>query len=687
VAVRRRTAGPVPWLVALLFLVVPLAPVSAQVLSIGLSVSPSFPVLVTVGQTDQPASMTITNATSTGAGPITLTEIALNPACGSLSLDCLPPDPGVFALSATGAGTSGACAGRIFVITAPDANGRSLFVPTGGALALAQPGQVNSTCTIAFTFSVLKAPTVDAQPAAGLQTAHVARVTGTAQFGDGFTGTGTARGLQTSNVSRATPTLAAQASPPVASGGTVSDAVTLSGPVAITGSVTFTLYGPSDPACQGPALSTSTKPVVSNAATSDPVVASQVGTYRFVASYSGDANNAPVTTACVDPAQAVVVAQDGGRYRPLTPVRILDTRTGTGGITVPVGPGATIDLQVTGQGGVPVSGVSAVAVNITVTQPTGDGYLTAYPTGTPRPVVSNLNFTPGDTVPNLAVLRLGTGGRVSLFNSTGSSHVIVDVTGWYSDAGAGNEGRYQSLVPSRVLDTRLGIGGGARLGPGASLDVQITGRGGVPDSGVSAAVLNVTATDPSGTSFLTVHPTGEARPLASNLNFDAGETVANRVMGKLGTGGRVTIFNGSGSVEVIVDVGGWYTDASIAGITGSYTSLAPVRIVDTRLGVGGLTGPVGGGTTFAMQVAGGGGVPASGVRAVVLNVTAVQPAGSGYLTLYPTGVAQPNASDMNFGPGQTRANLVVVRVGADGKVNVFSSVATHFLFDVAGWYT
>jgi hypothetical protein len=684
-AMRRRAVTAVLW-AALLLLAGPLAPVSAQAVSVGLSVSPQFPVLVTVGQANQPASLTITNSTSVGVGPVTLTEITLNPACGSLSLDCVPPDPGVFALSPTATGTAGACAGRTFVVTSPDAAGRSTFVPVGGAVVLAQPGLANSACAMAFTFSVLKAPTADAQPDPGLQTAHVATVTGTGQAGD-FTGFGIARGLQTSNVNRATPTLAAQASPPVAPGGTVTDSATLAGPVAVTGTVTFTLYGPDDPACQGPAVAASTKPVVANAATSDPLVVSQPGTHRFVASYSGDANNLPVSTNCADPAQSVVVVQEGGRYRPLTPARILDTRTGIGGISVALGPATTIDLQVTGQGGVPAAGVSAVAMNVTVTQPTGDGYLTVYPTGTARPVVSNVNFTPADTVPNLVVVRVGAGGRVSIFNATGSSHLVVDVTGWYSDTGAGNDGRYQALVPARVLDTRLGIGGGARLGPGTSLDVQITGWGGVPAAGVAAAVLNVTATDPTATSFLTLHPTGEARPLASNLNFDAGETVANRVMAKLGTGGRVTIYNGSGSVDVIVDVGGWYTDASVAGLTGGYTPLDPVRIVDTRLGLGGVTGPVGGGTTFPMQVAGRGGVPASGVSAVVLNVTAVGPAAGGWLTLYPTGAPQPNASDLNFGPGQTRANLVVVRVGADGRVNVFASAATHFIFDVAGWYT
>ena len=660
---------------------------SAQAVSIQLSITPQFPILVTVGQTNVPASLTITNEASVGVGPVTLTEITLNPACGSLSLDCPLPDPGVFAISSTAVGTGGACAGRTFTVTAPDANGRVLFVPVGGPVVLATPGQATSTCVIAFTFNVLKAPTIDAQPAAGLQTAHVATVTGTGQAGGGLTGVGTARALQTSNVNKALPVLRTQASGPVPVGGTVTDTATITGPVPITGTITFALFGPNNASCSGPPVFSSTKAVAGNTVTSDPFTATQPGTYRFVATYSGDANNLSVTGNCADPNEAVVVGQDGGRYHSLTPARILDTRTGVGGINVPLGPGTTVDLQVTGRGGVPATGVSAVAMNVIVTQPTGDGYLTAYPTGTARPTVSNLNFPPGDTVPNLVVVKVGANGQVSLFNAVGSSHVIVDVAGWYTQAGDGNAGRYQALNPSRLLDTRLGIGGGARLGPGQSLEVQVAGAGGVPPSGAQAAVLNVTATNTTATSFLTVYPSGEARPLASNLNVDAGETVANRVFAKLGANGRVTVFNSAGGTDVIVDVGGWYTDATVPGATGTFTALDPARIVDTRLGVGGIAGPVGGGTTTDVQVTGRGGVPGSDVSAVVLNVTVVSPSAEGYLTLFPSGTARPNASDLNFAPGQTRANLVVVRVGANGRVSLFTPAATHFIVDVAGWHS
>ena len=127
-------------------------------------------------------------------------------------------------------------------------------------------------------------------------------------------------------------------------------------------------------------------------------------------------------------------AGTGARYNPLTPSRILDTRFGTGAPVATVGPDATLDLQVTGRGGVPSSGVSAVVLNVTAVEPSTTGYLTAFPAGEPRPLASNLNFAPGQTVPNLVVVKLGAGGKVSLYNPVGTVHVIADVAGWY-DAG------------------------------------------------------------------------------------------------------------------------------------------------------------------------------------------------------------------------------------------------------------
>jgi hypothetical protein len=375
-----------------------------------------------------------------------------------------------------------------------------------------------------------------------------------------------------------------------------------------------------------------------------------------------------------------------GRYHALSPARILDTRDGTGGVVGPVGPGAAVSVPVAGRGGVPASGVSAVVMNVTVTQPTAAGFLTLFPNGTSLPLASNVGFTPGQNVPNLVVVKLGTDGRVGTYNSAGNTQVIFDVAGWFStDAGA-VAGRYRPLVPARILDTRTGTGGGVRLGPGASLDLQVAGAGGVPAAGVDAAVLNVVATRTTATSFVTVYPTGAPPPGVSNLNFDAGDTVANRVMVKLGTGGKVTIYNLAGGTDIVVDVGGWYTSSTPPATLGTFVALQPARILDTRDGTGGVSGIRPAATAVEVQITGRGGVPAAGVAAVVLNVTATQPAGIGFLTVFPAGGTLPLASDLNFDAGETRPNLTVVRVGAGGKVILYVSTPTHVVFDVEGWF-
>ena len=367
----------------------------------------------------------------------------------------------------------------------------------------------------------------------------------------------------------------------------------------------------------------------------------------------------------------------GGTFHPVAPQRILDTRAGLGAPAAQLGPGGTIGLQVTGSGGVPASGVSAVVLNVTVTEPSAGSFLTASPAGQPRPLVSNLNYVAGQTVPNLVVVKVGAGGKVDLYNSSGTTHVIADVAGWYGPDGGTPGGRYNPVTPARILDTRPA----SKLGPGATLGVQVAGQGGVPASGVSAVVLNVTATEPTATSFLTAWPQGEARPVASNLNYVAGQTVPNLVVVKVGAGGKVDLFNFAGATHVVADVAGWYgfDDASSGAL---FTPVTPSRILDSR-----STAKVGPGGTIAMQVTGRGGVPASGVAAVVLNVTVTEPTAGGHLTAWPAGDTRPLASNLNYGPGQTVPNLVVVKVGAGGVVNLFNSAgSTHVIADVAGWY-
>jgi hypothetical protein len=260
----------------------------------------------------------------------------------------------------------------------------------------------------------------------------------------------------------------------------------------------------------------------------------------------------------------------GSTYIPLSPARVLDTRVGTGGFSTPVGPAGIIELKVTDAGGVPAAGGTAVALNVTATNVSGaESFLTVWPTGTTRPLASNLNFIAGQTVPNLVIARVGDGGKVSIYNNVGNVDVVADTQGYFAapvtPPAVPPGSQYFPSNPARILDTRDGTGvpGNAmgQLGTRGTLDLQVHGAGGVP-ANATAVVLNVTAADsPGPDSFLTVYPTGQTLPLASNLNFVAGQTVANLVIARIGAGGKVTIYNNLGSTVVVADVQGWFTAA------------------------------------------------------------------------------------------------------------------------------
>ena len=416
-----------------------------------------------------------------------------------------------------------------------------------------------------------------------------------------------------------------------------------------------------------------------------------LGPYQFVATAWAVAPNGYAYIAEEFLGASATVVPAG--YRPLAPARILDTRTGTGGVPIaPIGPNSTLTVQVVGRGGVPASAVGAVVLNVTATNTSAPSYLTVYPAEDPRPTASNLNWTAGQTTPNLVQVAVRESGQVTIYNAGGSTNVIFDVAGYVPlvTGAPGSDGLYNPLVPARLLDTRNGTGAVAGpLAGGSTLALQVTGRGGVPSTGVAAVVLNVTVTSPTTIGYLTVFPAGTAVPLASNLNFVAGQTVPNRVIVKLGAGGQVAFFNSGGSVDVIADVSGWFTDASVPAATGSvFTGVTPVRILDTRSGIGGFSSPVGPAGTIALAVAGSGGVPLmTSTTAVVLNVTVTNPTAGGYLTLFPDGAAQPTTSDLNFTAGQTIPNLVVVRVGPNGKLDIFNAAgSTDVIADVVGWY-
>jgi hypothetical protein len=242
-----------------------------------------------------------------------------------------------------------------------------------------------------------------------------------------------------------------------------------------------------------------------------------------------------------------------GGYVAVTPSRILDTRIGTGAAKAPVAANGVLSLQVTGAGGVPVSGVSAVVLNVAVTAPTADGWIAVYPAGSGYPGVANLNFVAGQTIPNLVVVQLGTGGAVNLKNgSAGTVQLVADVSGYFTAGTPSAPGTFQSLTPARILDTRNGTGAAnAAVGAKQAVSLQVTGAGGVPSAGVSAVVLNLADTAPTADGWIAVYPGNTSYPGVANLNFSKGQTVPNLVVVPVGNNGRVELLNGSaGTVQI-----------------------------------------------------------------------------------------------------------------------------------------
>jgi hypothetical protein len=250
-------------------------------------------------------------------------------------------------------------------------------------------------------------------------------------------------------------------------------------------------------------------------------------------------------------------------------------------------------------------------------------------------------------------------------------------------------GSYLPLdAPQRLLDSRPGAttadGQFAAIGiraGGSTLALRVAGRVGIP-VGADAVALNVTAVDPLGVGFLTVFPCDAGQPNASNLNYGPGTNVANAVIAKLGTDGDVCIYTFA-VTHLVVDVAGYLP-------AGSYVPLvAPQRLMDTRPnattadGVGAGDGLRSADSITDVQVAGRVDVP-SDAGVVVLNVTAVDPSGVGFLTVFPCGAPVPNVSNLNFYAGSNIANTVVGRLSVGGKVCIYTFTSTHLVVDVAG---
>ena len=257
------------------------------------------------------------------------------------------------------------------------------------------------------------------------------------------------------------------------------------------------------------------------------------------------------------------------------------------------------------------------------------------------------------------------------YGSLGAYELVVDAPQAPPPLAAGLSA-FTSITPTRLVDTRNGIGVPGRVEAGRQVVVQVTNRVSVP-ADATAAVVSITAVNPSAPGFVTVHPCADRVPDTSTLNFVAGQTVANTTIAALSDSGQLCVWAFT-ETDILVDITGWLSPRGASRLT----PIGPTRVVDTRSGIGGLR--IGAGATLAVDLDGR--VP-SGSTAVALNVTAVNASIPGFLTVFPCSGVVPNTSTVNYVAGEARPNNTIVGLSA-GRICIYSDAATDVLVDLVG---
>ena len=402
------------------------------------------------------------------------------------------------------------------------------------------------------------------------------------------------------------------------------------------------------------------------------------GTYElFYTTYAGGGQLRKVVGPSPTPPPTTI---PDTKFNAVQPKRVLDTRTGIGVAAGKLTAGSAITVKVTG-GSVP-AGAKAVALNLTATNADGPGFVTAWTTGQAQPATSSVNLSsPGETAANAVVVAVDAGGQINLATQVGT-HLVADVTGYFTAVGATTDGRFTAAAtPARLLDTRTGTGGKATpfLG-GDEFDLTVAGIGAVP-AGATAAALTVTYTNVAQPGFLTVWPAGQPRPTASTSNPNGpGDIRSNLALVGLGAGGKVTIYSHAGT-DVVIDVVGWFTAGT--GTHGLFTVVAPHRVADSR-NVGAPFPRIGADVEAPMDFTGLAPAPSA---AVLYNLTATNTTGGGFITAHPLGTMRPNASSVNWsGAGQSRAAMTVSSLSSGNTVGLYASSTTDAIIDVSGWF-
>jgi len=403
------------------------------------------------------------------------------------------------------------------------------------------------------------------------------------------------------------------------------------------------------------------------------------GTLYF---YKVAAVNGGGTSPLSNEASATPEPPSALRFIPITPCRVVDTRYSNGAFGSPaLAAGATRDFAIPSGGcGIP-AGAAAYSLNVAVVPSGALGYLTLWPSGQIRPGVATLNSPDGRVKSVGAIIPAATSGAISVY-ATNSTDLILDINGYFVPATTTSSLAFYPLTPCRVVDTRAANGalGGPYLAAKTTRVFPVLNASAcnVPSS-ARAYSLNLAVVPRASTlGYLTAWADGQSQPLVASLNDTTGTALSNAAIVPAGAGGQIDVY-ATNATDLVVDIDGYFAPPSTGGL--SLYDVTPCRVLDTRQPPG--NPPFSG--MIHVNVEGSACGVSSSARAYVFNVTAVPPGKLGYVTLWPMGVAQPTAAELNDTDGTITGNMAIVSTNT-GSISAYASNPTQLVLDIFGYF-
>ena len=379
------------------------------------------------------------------------------------------------------------------------------------------------------------------------------------------------------------------------------------------------------------------------------------------------------------PAQAAVTGT-GGQYVPMpSNARVL------GGATEK---GVFRTVKVAGVAGLPSSGIGAVTMMVTIADPSGSGQLQMRADAADTTTLMMIyNSGVGGNTSNTGLLAVADDGTIQVRTETAQSKVVIDITGYYTSTKNGvSAGGFVAMSPSRVLDSRGGIGAAqGQIPAGSQRTIQATGSNGIPAGAAAVAVNIIVINREAKAGYVRPTPTGETRSTGVlNYNSVEGQTTAMNAQVALNADGKFSIdtAEGGGKIDLVVDIQGYFLKSNPGG---GFTPLNG-RLIDTR-----KTASIASGASFTVQVGGVQGAPTveGGLSAAAVTFTAVNDSGAdSYAKMWADGAAEPESSAISSDRTSKMTNTVVAPVGANGKIRIknMGTAAMDYLVDLQGAY-